>query len=89
MTRGGEDLDEGDLFSAECVESLQEFHHDSELILAEDRGGMVEGWIGAEIHVARCGHHVANPEVHGISISRWGGGFHRMKRQTKVSSISN
>ena len=79
MARGGEDLYIGDFFSAEGVESLEEFHHDSELIPAEDGGGIVEGWIGAEIHVARCGHHVANPEVHGTSITCVAKGFHGMK----------
>jgi hypothetical protein len=79
VTGGGENLCIGDLLSAEIVESLEEFHHDSELILAEDRGGIVEGWIGAEIHVAWCGHHVANPEVHGIIVSWDGRGFHGIK----------
>ena len=86
VTRGEEDLYIGDFFSAEIVESLQEFHHDSELIPAEDGGGIVEGWIGAEIHVARCGNHVANPEVHRISISWRGGGFHGMKNDREFFS---
>ena len=77
VTGGGEDLCIGDLLSADGVGSLQEFHDDSELIPAEDRGGIVEGWIGAEIHVAWCGHHVANPEVHGTSITRGGMGISR------------
>jgi hypothetical protein len=79
VTGGGENLCIGDLLSADGVGSLQEFHNDSELIPAEDRGGIIEGWIGAEIHVAWCGHHVANPEVHGISISWDVRGFHGMK----------
>lgn len=79
VTGGGEDLCIGDLLSADGVGSLQEFHDDSELIPAEDRGGIVEGWIGAEIHVAWCGHHVTNPEVHGFIVSWDVRGFHGMK----------
>lgn len=88
VTGGGEDLCIGDLLSADGVGSLQEFHDDSELIPAEDRGGIVEGWIGAEIHVAWCGHHVTNPEVHVISISCVVKGFHGMKTTGSFSSRS-
>lgn len=87
MTGGGEDLCIGDLLSADGVGSLQEFHDDSELIPAEDRGGIVEGWIGAEIHVAWCGHHVANPEVHGTSITRGSGRLHTCKKFRLTYSV--
>ena len=79
VTRRGEDLYEGDFFSTEDIGRLQEFHDDTELILAEDRGRSIEGGICAEIHIGGCRHHVANPEIHGFIVSWVGGGFHGMK----------